>query len=104
MFYSLIGKRPFILPLVLCWELVLMLCLILAPQSHASRSEGPCPQLASILNEELPYSQWLEGRLGRTFRLGGGGGGGGRGGGRGERGEGRGEREGVNRHNREAER
>jgi hypothetical protein len=60
--------------------------------------------MASILNEELPYSQWLEGRLGRTFRLQGWGRARDREWGRGERGEGRGEREGVNRHNREAER
>ena len=44
---------------LLCWELVLMFCLILAPKSHSSRPEGLCPQGVSTDNKELPYSQWL---------------------------------------------
>jgi len=50
------------------WELVLLLCLHLAPKPRFRR---PCPQLALIGNEELPYSQWAAGQGdgGGTFRL-----------------------------------
>lgn len=34
-------------------------CLNLAPKSHTSRPEGPCPQLALTDNNELLYGQWL---------------------------------------------
>jgi hypothetical protein len=50
-----------------CWELVLMLCLILAPKSCASRLEGPCSQLASIESKELLYSHWLGREVGQGF-------------------------------------
>lgn len=46
--------------------MVLMLFLILAPKSCASRPESSCPQLALTDNEELPYSQWLDRE---TFRM-----------------------------------
>ena len=47
-----------------CWELVLMLCLILTPKSYSSRPEGPCPQLPLTNNKELSYSQWLGKEMG----------------------------------------
>lgn len=56
---SSVNQAGLELEVVFCWELVLMLCLILASTSCASRHEGPCPQLALIGNKELPYSQWL---------------------------------------------
>ena len=41
-----------------CWEMVLMFCLNSTPKEIPD-AEGPCPQLALIGNEELPYCQWL---------------------------------------------
>lgn len=51
------------------WELVLMLCLSSAPQSYTSRPEGPYSQLALTDHKELLYSQWLDRKMGGTFRL-----------------------------------
>jgi hypothetical protein len=44
-----------------------MLYLTSAPKSRTSRPEHRCPQLASIDNKELPYSQWLDKEMGQDF-------------------------------------
>ena len=54
-----------------CWELLLMLCLNLAPQIRNQHvpTEGPCPQVVFDQSIKNPWTMSGQGEKGRAFRI-----------------------------------